>query len=71
MGGVRVKSFEGKVRITSEQEERYEYFADLGDDMLGLLDMLREMGYRPYRGGRRATLKVTIEVLDAGDDFTD
>lgn len=59
-------AFEGEVEYYWDEANDLEWFKVGGR---GLVDMLRKMGYQHNTIGKHAKVKVTIEILEPGDEF--
>ena len=61
------KSFEGYVNYENEANDYFYEWVTI--DGKGLIDMLKEMGWEWKAFGKPAKVRVTIEVLELGDEF--
>jgi len=62
------KSFEGYVEYDNDANDFFYEWVMVGDKEF--IDMLREMGWDWKPFGKKAKVRVTIEVLDPGDQFS-
>jgi len=64
---LKKKSFEGYVNYENDANDHFYEWVTI--DGKKLIDMLREMGWEWGWGSSPAKVRVTIEVLEPGDEF--